>query len=122
MFGAYVRGDDDLRAFEAVQPDPLEPDLEPGLLDPDETGTFTYKSWFVEADYVFPYPWLVGVLRYETTDLPKVENGQKVRDWERGTVHLTALIRANVKGIIEYSRDLNESKNYTSWIGAGIAF
>jgi hypothetical protein len=122
LFGAYVDGDDDLRAFEALQPDPAEPEFEPGPFDPDESGKFGYTSWFVEADVVFPYPWLFGALRYENVDLPKIEDGERVPTWERATVNLTALMRANVKGIVEYTWDLNESKNYAFWLGAGIAF
>ncbi|MCH7824308.1 MAG: hypothetical protein IH849_05850, partial [Acidobacteria bacterium] len=73
LFGAYMRGETRL--------DPLSPDH----------ATAEFTSWFTEMDYVI-YPWLIGALRYEQVDLP-----QPMRDIERWTPHVTALIRANAK-------------------------
>ena len=118
VFGAYVSGDDELRVFaESLS----EPDT-PGVFEPDESGEYTYKSWFVEADMVLKLPWLHGAVRYETVDLPRLEDGLKVQDYKRATLSVTALVRANVKGVLEYTEDLNESRNYQFWLGAGIAF
>lgn len=118
IFGAYVKGEDDLNVF-----DPLGFDEDdPGSPDPDESGTFDYDAWFVEVDAVLGYPWLHGALRYETVSLPHVEDGEKVEDYERVTASLTGLARANVKMFAEYSWDLNESRNYNLWLGAGLAF
>ncbi|MBD3868739.1 MAG: hypothetical protein IFK94_11495 [Acidobacteria bacterium] len=118
IFGAYVSGDDDLRIYADSVTEPGEP----GVFDPDESGTYTYKSWFVEADMVLGMPWLHGAVRYETVDLPRAEDGLKVQAYERATLSMTALVRANVKGVMEYTEDLNESRNYQFWLGAGIAF
>lgn len=121
VFGAYVRGKDDLRVFDSVAVDPNDPlsELEPGALDSDASGEFTYKAWFLETDAVLHYPWLHGCLRYETVDLPNDEDGES-EDWERGTASLTGLIRANVKATLEYTWDLNESKTYWAWLRLGI--
>jgi hypothetical protein len=102
LFGAFIRGKDDIQVE----------------MDPDESGEFTYNAWFAEADGVLHYPWLHGALRYEGVDLPH----EGLENWERGTVSMTALVRANVKTVLEYTRDLNEAKNYEVWAGAAIAF
>jgi len=120
VFGAYVTGEDDIATFEVDLTDPDDPI--PGPLDLGESGEFEYDAWFVEADVVLGVPWLHAALRYEAVDLPKVEGGMPVEDFERATVHLTGLIRANVKTFVEYTWDLNESKNYDVWAGASIAF
>jgi hypothetical protein len=62
------------------------------------------KSWFVETEYVF-YPWLIPSLRFETLslDLPK-NNGfglQPQQDQQRFVASITALVRANVKVVLE---------------------
>lgn len=120
VFGAYVTGKDNIGTFEVDLTDPTDP--VPGALDLGESGKFEYTAWFVETDVVLHFPWLHGAFRYETVDLPKVEDGVPVPDFERATVHLTGLVRANVKAFVEYTWDLNESKNYNLWVGAGIAF
>jgi hypothetical protein len=120
VFGAYVEGEDDIRTFEVDLTDPDDP--VPGPLDVDHSGTFEYDAWFVEADVVLGYPWLHGAFRYETVDFPKIEDGMNVADFERATIHLTGLVRANVKAFVEYTWDLDETKNYDVWVGAGIAY
>jgi hypothetical protein len=47
-------------------------------------------------------PWLQGAVRYEFLD-PSSEGSD---NFERITVNGTFLIRANVKGILEYQKDL----------------
>lgn len=114
VFGAWVEGEDDLRAFAADDHDPEEP----GEFLDHESGTFTYRAWFVEADAVVRYPWLHGALRYENVDFPNPE----ADNFERATLSVTGLVRANAKLTLELTRDLNEAKNYSAWLGFGLAF
>jgi len=115
LFGAFVRGKDDLGVFVPDEEDPEEP----GALEADHSGEFVYKAWFVELDSVLHWPWLHGAGRYERANLP---NSHEPGTWERGVVSVTGLVRANVKTTAEYAWDLNESKNHDFWIGLGIAF
>jgi hypothetical protein len=62
---------------------------------------FTYKAWFAEADYVF-YPWLHGAFRYEWLD-PSRPGSDK---FERVTANGTVLVRANVKALVEWQRNI----------------
>ncbi len=96
LFGAYVRGRDTLRQFDPESSELL------GQVKP------TYHSWFAQADYVF-YPWLHGAVRYETV----TPGDRSVRSLRTGVVNLSALIRANVKAMVEYQRDLREGENYS---------
>ena len=112
LFGAYVNGEDDLRAFAA------DHDGAPGAFLVHESGNFTYDAWFLEADAVMHYPWLHGAARYETVDLP----APGAQDFDRATVSVTGLIRANVKSVLEYTWDLNDSNNDFLWLEFGIAF
>jgi len=96
LFGAYVRGTDTLRRFD---PDSSE------LLG--ETKP-TYYAWFAQADYVF-YPWLLGAVRYETL----TPGDRSVPSVRTGVASLSALVRANVKAMLEYQRDLREAKNHS---------
>lgn len=114
VFGGYVKGEDDLRAFAAAMHDAAEP----GDFIDHESGTFTYRSWFVEADAVLHFPWLHGALRYESVDLPNPE----VDSFDRATVSFVGLVRANAKVTFEYTWDLNESQNHSAWLGFGLAF
>jgi hypothetical protein len=102
LFGAFIKGSDDIQV----------------VGDPDESGSFDYTAMFAEADVVMHYPWLHGALRYETVDLPR----EDVDTWQMGTISVTALVRANLKTVVEYTRDLNESKVYTLWLGSTLAF
>jgi len=113
VLAGYVKGTDDLRVYE---PDELGEG--PGELKPEDSGSFDYTSWFLEADAVLGVPWLVGIVRYESVDLPNEE----ARRWERGVLSANALIRANVKATLEYVRDLNESQNYEALVRLGFAF
>jgi hypothetical protein len=96
VFGAYVHGKDTLRQFDAASNDFLQ-EIEP-----------TYNSWFIQADYVF-YPWLQGAARYETVT-PADKSAQSLRT---GVFNVSGLIRANIKAIAEYQRDLREGDNHS---------
>jgi hypothetical protein len=96
VFGAYVHGKDTLRQFDPASGDLL------GEIEP------TYNSWFVQADYVF-YPWLHGAARYETV----TPADRSVPSLRTGVFNLSGLIRANIKAIAEYQRDLREGENHS---------
>jgi hypothetical protein len=96
VFGAYVHGKDTLNQFDAGSGELLT-SIEP-----------TYDSWFVQGDYVI-YPWLLAAARYETV----TPGDRSVESVKTGVFNLTGLIRANIKAMLEYQRDLRESKNYS---------
>ncbi len=96
VFGAFLHGTDQLALFDPVSGDSL------GLTQPD------YRAWFVQADYVF-YPWLQGSFRYETVS----PFDPAVLSLRTGVWNVSALIRANVKAMIEYQRDLREGRNHS---------
>ncbi|HEX2799422.1 MAG TPA: hypothetical protein VHQ44_07095 [Thermoanaerobaculia bacterium] len=95
LIGVAVHGSDDLS------------------LRDDETGdeisrsTHTYDAWFAQADYVIAPPFQVS-LRYENLRPadPSVDT-QKVLN-----ANFSFLVRANIKLMLEYRRDLHDSQNY----------
>jgi len=83
------------------------------LRDPDSlseirTATRTYDSWFAQADYVIVPPLQVS-LRYENLRVadPLVPSIRTLN------ANASFLIRANIKAMVEYNRDLRDSQNYT---------
>jgi len=72
------------------------------------TGEPDYHAWFTQADYLF-YPWLQGSFRYETV----TPADPSVPSLRTGVFNASALIRANVKVMIEYQRDLREGANHS---------
>jgi len=115
VFGAYVDAEDDLRAFAE------DMDGGVGVPLPDESGTFSWSSWFLEADAVLKYPWLHGAVRYETVNLVPDD----AEDFERAVVSVTGLVRANVKTTLEYAWRLDDSEvenDDVLWLNLGIAF
>jgi hypothetical protein len=96
VFGAYVHGKDDLRQFDGDSGDFLTA-IEP-----------TYHSWFIQADYII-YPWLLGAARYESV----TPGDRSVPSVRTGVFNVSGLIRANVKAMLEYARDLREGKNHS---------
>ena len=62
-------------------------------------------SWFIQADYVF-YPWLHGAVRYETVTRATAS----VPSLRTGVFNVSALVRANIKAMVEYQRDLREGE------------
>lgn len=96
VFGAYVHGTDTLRQFSPDSAEFL------GEVKP------SYHAWFAQADYVF-YPWLLGSIRYETL----TPGDRDVESLRTGTASVSALVRANVKAMLEYQRDLREAENHS---------
>ncbi len=96
VFGAYVHGSDTIQQF--------NPDSGAFL----GQGQPTYDSAFVQADYVI-YPWLMASARYETVKV----GDPSVPSLRSGVFNLSALIRANVKAMVEYQRDLRTGENHS---------
>jgi hypothetical protein len=96
VFGAYLHDSDSLSTFDPATESLL------GTIEP------TYDAWFTQADYVF-YPWLLGSFRYETVT-PADKSVQSLRS---GVFNLSALVRANVKVMAEYQRDLRQGQNHS---------
>ncbi len=95
VFGAYLHGSDSLQLFAGGTP--VDAVFEP-----------TYKAWFTQADYVF-YPWLQGTFRYEML----TPGDRSVPTVKTGVFNVSALIRANVKAMVEYQRDLRQGQNHS---------
>jgi len=95
VFGVYLHGTDTLQTFDADA-------VQIGQISP------SYHAWFTEADYVF-YPWLHGAFRYETL----TPADPAVQSLRTGVFNVSALIRANVKAMAEYQRDLREGRNHS---------
>jgi len=96
VFGVYLRGTDTLTTTDATTGMLLH------AIEPD------YHVWFMQADYMI-YPWLQASGRYETVtpadpDVPSVRIG---------TFNVSALVRANVKAMVEYQRDLRQGDNHS---------
>jgi hypothetical protein len=94
VFGAYVHGKDALTVtdLEAATVNKIDP---------------TYSSWFVQADYVIRPPFQVS-LRYEDLN-PGDPAAPALR---LANANFSYLIVANIKLMLEYQLDLEESKNY----------
>jgi hypothetical protein len=96
VFGAYVHGTDALNTFEPTTGRPLN------------AASPVYHAWFTQADYVI-YPWLQATGRYETV----TPGDPSVSSLRFGVVNLSALLRANVKAMVEYQQDLRQSDNHS---------
>lgn len=57
-----------------------------------------FIAWYTEVDYSF-YPWLIGVVRYETADADGSESRKRV------VPHLTMLVRPNIHIVLETALD-----------------
>lgn len=70
--------------------------------------TRSYDSWFAQADYVISPPFQVSA-RYENLRVadPTVPSIRSLN------ANLSVLIRANIKVMLEYHRDLRNSQDYT---------
>ena len=80
-------------------------DAEGALTD---SSSRRYHSWFVQSDYVILPP-LQASLRYENLSPADKE----VRSLRFLNASLSYFAYANVKVMLEYRRDLRESKNYS---------
>ena len=96
VFGVALSGRDRLDTFDAN-----------GLRT--ESGSFKYSTWFVQSDYVIVPP-LQASLRYESVSPPSAAEVKSLRALNAG---LSYFAYANVKLMLEYHRDLRESKNYS---------
>jgi hypothetical protein len=105
VFGAYLHGNDSLRVLDSTN------DTLINTIEPD------FHAWFTQADYVI-YPWLQASGRYETVT-PADPDVQSLRI---GTFNVSALVRANVKAMVEYQRDLREGENHSLNVVLRFAF
>ncbi len=96
VFGVAMSGRDQLDTFAAD-----------GALT--ETARHRYSAFFIQGDYVILPP-LQASLRYENVKPPSAAEVKSIRALNVG---LSYFFYANVKGMLEYRRDLRESKNYT---------
>jgi hypothetical protein len=96
VFGGYLHGTDSLQIADAATAAVIS------TIEPD------YHAWFTQADYLL-YPWLQAAARYETVT-PADATVPSVRI---GTVNISALVRANVKAMVEYQRDMRLGDNHS---------
>jgi hypothetical protein len=96
VVGAYLHGTDSLKAFD-TESGALMRAIEPN-----------WHAWFTQADYVI-YPWLQAGFRYETVTPADVS----VPSLRTGVFNVSALVRANVKLMVEYQRDMREGDNHS---------
>ena len=70
--------------------------------------TRSYDAWFIQTDYVIRPPFQVSA-RYENLRVadPTVPSIRTLN------ANFSVLIRANIKAMLEYNRDLRNSQNYT---------
>jgi hypothetical protein len=95
VFGAYLHGTDSLQLF--GEGEPLGAAIEPD-----------FNAWFLQADYLV-YPWLQGTFRYEAL----TPGDRTVPTLKTAVFNASALIRANVKAMLEYVRDLQQGENHS---------
>ncbi|MGE5233183.1 MAG: hypothetical protein ACM3OB_03660 [Acidobacteriota bacterium] len=94
VFGVVMRGTDRLRVT----------DLGAGSISNIDPN---YDAWFVQADYVIKPP-IQASLRYE-----QLRPGDPAAPTQKvANANLSFLVRANIKAMLEYNRDLNDSQNY----------
>ncbi|HET7452349.1 MAG TPA: hypothetical protein VFL12_06380 [Thermoanaerobaculia bacterium] len=107
LFASWYFGDLNVFGVALHGTDKLE------LLDPDtashlDTSTRTYDAWFAQADYVIVPPFQLS-LRYENLRAADAT----VPTIKTLNANATFLVRANIKAMLEYNRDLRDSENYT---------
>ena len=96
VFASYLRGTDTLNLY-GIRTGALLDTIEPN-----------YHASFAQADYVI-YPWLQASYRYETV----TPGDPEAATLKTGVTNVSALIRANVKAMVEYQRDLREGRNHS---------
>lgn len=95
LFGAAVKGHDTLAMYDAA---------DGSLMN---QASYDYDAWFVQADYVFT-PVYQGSLRYEHL----TPGDSSVDSLRYLNASFSFFAYANVKAMLEYHRDLNQSLNY----------
>ena len=95
VFGVYVKGTDKLRL------------LDDTTLDTLSEISRDYSSWFVQADYVIRPPFQVS-LRYES--LRPADPAALKQEFVNA--NFSYLVRANIKTMLEYRRDVHDPLNY----------
>jgi len=95
LFGVALHGTDKLRVNDADTGDPIS------------DRSYSYDTWFAQADYVIRPPFQVS-LRYEELT-PGDTTADKIRFLN---ADFTYLVRANIKAMLEYRRDLQDTQNY----------
>ena len=105
VFGGFLHGSDALSTFDAAGATLLS------AIEPD------YHAWFTQADYLI-YPWLQASGRFETVT-PADRTVPSLRTF---VFNMSALIRANVKTLVEYQRDLREGENHSLNVVLRFAF
>jgi hypothetical protein len=94
VFGVALTGRDHLDTF-----------LSDGTFD--NTASYRYRAWFVQSDYVIRPPFQAS-LRYEYVS-PGDSSAPSLRFINAS---LSYFAYANVKTMLEYRRDLHETRNY----------
>jgi hypothetical protein len=95
VFGVYMKGTDTLRTF--------DPDSMKRLFEHSPK----FDTWFAQADYVFT-PVFQGSVRYE-----KLNPGDPAApNLDFLNVNFSVLVRANIKTMLEYRRDLQDKTNH----------
>jgi len=105
VFGAFLHGTDNLRLVDPATGDQLS------VVNPN------FHALFTQADYVV-YPWLQTAFRYETL----TPADRSVPSLRAGVVNVSALVRANVKVMAEYQRDLRQGVNHSFNVVVRFAF
>jgi len=96
VFGVYMHGSDTLNVFDSDKTTLLATN------EPD------FHAWFTQADYLI-YPWLQASYRYETV----TPADRSVESLRTNVFNASALVRANVKAMVEYQRDLRHGENHS---------
>lgn len=96
VFGVALNGRDRLDTFGAN-----------GSLS--NSATHRYNTWFIQSDYVIVPP-IQASLRYESASPP---SSAQVKSLRTLNASVSYFAYANVKTMLEYRRDLRESKNYS---------
>jgi hypothetical protein len=96
LYGGYLHGVDD-------------------FLDAAEVVEVSYDMFFAEANYVF-YPWLIGVLRYETASPEGIDTIHRI------VPNITLLHRANIKFQLETRLNPDDLEFNTLLAGIDFAY
>ena len=94
VFGVALTGRDHLNTYDAGR-------------TLANSASYRYRTWFVQADYVIVPP-LQASLRYENLN-PADHAARSIRALNASVSYFAYV---NVKAMVEYHRDLRESKNY----------